>query len=259
MRGAAKSDWNPAAYNRFRDFRIRPALDLMAAVRSVGGGDVIDLGCGNGAMGHPLAERFAGHRVIGVDNSPAMLEVAEKVGGYDALEHTDIAEWTTTRAGLIYSNAALHWLGDHETLFKRLAGMLAPGGTLAVQMPHQNNAPSHRVWVSLVEELFPDRIDMDQGPGVMEPAHYHRLLSDMGQVSLWETEYYQLLGGDAPGHPVRRFTESTFARPILDGLATEERATLIAKYEEVMERAYPANPDGTVLFPFRRMFFTLTV
>jgi trans-aconitate 2-methyltransferase len=234
-------------------------MDLMLAVRSLGGGDVIDLGCGNGAMGAGLKERFAGRRIVGVDASPAMLAKARESGAYDALSEADIAGWGTERAGLIFSNAALHWLKEHEALFPRLADMLAPGGTLAVQMPHQNNAPSHRVWLSLVEEMFPGRVDLEAGPGVMKPARYHRLLAGRGAFALWETEYYQLLGADAAGHPVRRFTESTFARPILDALEPDEQAALIARYEDVMEKAYPRGADGTVLFPFRRMFFTLTV
>jgi trans-aconitate 2-methyltransferase len=38
-----------------------------------------------------------------------------------------------------------------------------------------------------------------------------------------------------------------------------EQARLIAGYEAVMDKVYPAGEGGTVLFPFRRMFFILTV
>jgi len=58
---------------------------------------------------------------------------------------------------------------------------------------------------------------------------------------------------------VRRFTESTYARPVLEALDKDEKADLIRRYEEVMHAAYPVRPDGSVLFPFQRMFFTLTV
>ena len=137
--------------------------------------------------------------------------------------------------------------------------MLTKGGTLAVQVPHQNNAPSHRLWLSLAEELFPGRVDPQQGPGVLRPAEYRRLLSPLGELSLWETEYYQQLDACEDGHPVRRFTETTYARPILAALSAAEQTRLITAYEAVMDKVYPAAADGTVLFPFRRMFFTLTV
>lgn len=259
MSDPVKKDWNPEAYARFRDLRLRPALDLLLAVRSVGGGDVIDLGCGNGAMGARLKQRFAGHRLVGVDASPAMLQTAAESKAYDNLVKADVSDWAVAGAGLIFANASLHWLADHEALFPRLAGMLGRGGTLAVQMPHQNNAPSHRVWRTLAEELFPGRVDPEEGPSVLQPTAYYHLLGELGAFSIWETEYYQVLGADKGAHPVRRYLESTYARPILAALEPDERSALTQRYEEVMEKAYPRAADGSVLFPFKRMLFTLTV
>ncbi len=256
----AKSDWNPRAYARFQDLRLRPAMDLLNAVGQMGAGDVIDLGCGAGQMGAALAERAMGRDVIGVDASPAMLEKARQTRGYKSLGQADIREWHPRRApGLIYSNAVLHWIGDHPALMPRLAAMLGKGGTLAVQLPHQNNAPSHRVWRTLAEDLFPGRIDAGSGPDVLPPVEYDTLLAPKGKFRMWETEYYQRLTAEPGSHPVRRYTESTYARPILAELESDERAALIARYEDVMQTAYPVRGDGTVLFPFRRLFFTLTV
>jgi len=256
---ATRSDWNPTAYARFRDQRLRPALDMLNAVGQMGAGDVVDLGCGGGAMAEALRARGGGRHLIGVDASPAMLEKA-RGAGYDSLQQADIADWHPRRApGLIFSNAVLHWVGGHEALMPRLARSLGKGGTLAVQMPHQNKAPSHRVWLSLAQELFPGRVEKMGTPGVMAPVRYEELLAPLGQFRLWETDYYQRLTAEPGSHPVRRFTESTYARPILAALDEGERADLIRRYEEVMHMAYPVRADGTVLFPFRRMFFTLTV
>src|SRR5690606_14912631 len=77
----ALSDWNPAAYSAFRSLRLRPALDLLAQVPDLPPGDVVDLGCGDGAAAGALAARFPGRRLVGVDASPAMLE---KAAGYAA-------------------------------------------------------------------------------------------------------------------------------------------------------------------------------
>src|SRR3546814_11203467 len=47
----------------------------------------------------------------------------------------DIRTWAPPAApDILYSNAMLHWVDGHETVFPRLFGMLAPGGVLAVQM-----------------------------------------------------------------------------------------------------------------------------
>ncbi len=257
----AKPDWNPGAYARFHDQRLRPALDLLNAVGQMGAGDVVDLGCGNGVMGDALRARAGAARdVVGVDGSPAMLEKARGIKGYSVLQQGDINDWHPRRApGLLFSNAALHWVGGHEQLMPKLVSMLGKGGTLAIQMPHQNKAPSHRVWLSLAEELHPGRIEKMGTPGVMAPVKYEELLGPLGQFRMWETDYYQRLVAEKGSHPVRRFTESTYARPILDALDADEKADLITRYEDVMHAAYPVRADGSVLFPFRRMFFTLTV
>jgi len=173
----------------------------------MGTGDIYDLGCGNGAMGDALKARAGVRDVIGVDASPAMLEKARQSHSYTKLQQADIREWHPTRApGLIFSNAVLHWVGSHETLMPRLATMLGKGGTLAVQMPHQNKAPSHRVWLTLAEELFPGRVARMGTPGVMAPVKYEELLSSRGRFRMWETEYYQRLVAEPGSHPVRRFT-----------------------------------------------------
>lgn len=258
MTSTPDTDWNPGAYHRFRGLRLRPALDLLRSLAPLPEGDVVDLGCGSGSVGPALGQLR--RRLIGVDSSPAMLAQARLTGGYKELIEQDLADWEAKApTALIFANASLHWVRNHDVLLPKLAGMLVPGGALAIQIPHQNNAPSHRMWVSLVDELFPGRFDHSKSTAVLLPAEYHRLLKPFGQVSLWESEYYQELAPDAEGHPVRRFTEGTFARPILASLEPDEQARLIATYESVIGKAYPKGKQGTVLFPFRRMFLTLTV
>lgn len=218
---------------------------------------MVDLGCGNGAVGEALVARFPQRAIVGVDNSPAMLAKAARTQAYSDLHEADIAIWQAdTLPGLIYSNAALQWLGDHNTLMPRLVQHLPAEGVLAVQMPHQNPAPSHQGWQDAFGALFGDR-PVGKGPDILTPDAYFDLLSPFGEVRIWETEYLQQLDPSDLGHPVRMFTESTFARPFLEAVNAPEKARLIAAYEEVMARAYPLRPDGSVLFAFRRLFFTL--
>lgn len=252
-----RKDWDPGTYARFRGLRLRPALDLLAQVHDLPAGDVVDLGCGDGAVAGPLRARFPGRRLVGVDSSPAMLAQAV---GHDATVCADIAAWEARGLALIFSNAALHWLGDHGRLMPRLAGMLAQGGVLAVQMPRQFHAPSHRFLRDIAGAMFPHRFDFArwQAP-VATAAEYHAMLSGLGAVEAWETEYVQRLEVVAEGHPVRRFTESTAMRPFVAKLDAEDTARFVAAYEEALAAAYPVAEDGTVLFPFRRVFLTLRV
>lgn len=251
------ADWNPAQYEAFADQRLQPALDLLARVGSVPEGDVIDLGCGNGPVGPALAARFGTRRLIGMDNSPAMLARAAERGVYAALEEADIAGWAPEGApAVIYSNAALQWLGDHDTLIPALARRLAPGGMLAVQMPAQNAAPSHAGWSRAWRAVFADR-PVATSSQILTGAQYHDLLSPLGEMRVWQTEYLQHLAPVGAGHPVRQFTQATFGRPFLAGLDRGARDRLIAAYEAELRAAYPPRQDGSVLFPFRRLFFTL--
>lgn len=253
-------DWNPEAYSRFRGLRLRPALDLLAQIGPVPEGAVVDLGCGTGAVGEALAARF-GPRVTGVDSSPAMLAEAAATGSYDVLTEADIAEWQPKAApALIFSNAALHWLPDHEVLFARLARILAPDGTLAVQMPRQFFAPSHRFLRDIAQSMFPDSFDFAGYDAPVQPANaYWQMLSALGKVEAWETEYVQHLEPATGAHPVRRFTESTAMRPFLDALTESDAAAFVARYDAALMSAYPLLPDGSALMPFRRVFFTLKV
>lgn len=253
----ALSDWNPAAYSAFRGLRLRPALDLLAQVPDLPPGDVVDLGCGDGAAAGALAARFPGRRLVGVDASPAMLE---KAAGYAAKLQADIAGWQhDSPPALVFSNAALHWLADHDALLPRLAASLAPGGTLAVQMPVNHMAPSHRFLRDIAQAMFPDRFDFTgYRPPVAAPAEYWALLAPLGALTVWETEYLQPLGPEPEGHPVRAFTASTAMRPFLDRLTAEEAARFTARYDEALDSAYPRLEDGGALFPFRRLFLILT-
>ena len=253
-----RPDWNPALYARFRDHRLQPAIDLAARIGALPPGALCDLGCGAGVAGALLKGRFPDRQLIGVDSSPAMLDKARATGDFDALIEADAGSWTPEQPlALIFANALLHWLPDHETLLPRLAGQLAPCGVLAVQMPHQNAAPSHRLWHDLAARHFPGRFDPATAPGILPPADYFRILSPLGHVDIWETEYFQQLPPEPEGHPVRMFTSSTFARPVLEALEPGEAAELIRLYDSAAAEAYPPMQDGSVLFPFRRLFFLL--
>lgn len=261
---AVSRDWDPERYGAFRDLRLRPALDLLAQVPGLPNGDVIDLGCGDGAVAPALAAQFKpDHHLIGVDASAAMLEkAAERITQwgnrlYSGLTQADIALWAAhSPPALIFSNAALNWLPDHAALMPRLAGMLAPGGVLAVQMPRQEEAPSHRLLREVAERLYPGRFAVAASP-VMQAEDYAERLLSLGEVRAWTTEYIQVLDPVPQGHPVRAFTESTAMRRHVQDMTEAEAQAYVAAYDLALAEVYPALPDGRVIFPFTRVFFVL--
>ena len=252
------TDWNPDSYSQFRALRLRPAMDLLMQVPGLSAGAVVDLGCGDGAAAGALKQRFRHHDLVGLDSSPAMLA---KARGYDRLVQADVAAWQPDQPpALIFSNAALHWLPDHASLMPRLAAMLAPGGVLAVQMPRQYFAPSHRFLRDIAAALFPDRFDGGVFEAPVVPAvGYWEILQPLGEVQAWETDYVQHLGPVAHMHPVRAFTRSTAMRPFVERLTEAEAETFVSSYDKALASAYPVLPDGSALMPFRRVFFVLKV
>ena len=115
------SDWNPSLYTRFEDERTRPAAELLARVPLTQAVQVVDLGCGPGNSTELLAARYPAAHIVGLDSSQAMLAAARERLPALVFEHGDIAEWSPAApVELVYANAALQWIPDHERLLPRL-------------------------------------------------------------------------------------------------------------------------------------------
>src|SRR5262245_3543449 len=140
-----KDTWKPEQYTRFQNERSQPFFDLMALVEPKPSMRVIDLGCGTGELTRLLHDRLQASSTLGIDSSGAMLA---KSGAFAdnglRFEQGDIGDFTADHAfDLIFSNAALHWLPKHESLLQQLTAALAPGGQLAVQVPANDDHPTH--------------------------------------------------------------------------------------------------------------------
>ena len=57
---------------------------------------------------------------------------------------------------------------------------------------------------------------------------------------------------------MRAFTQSTALRPFASRMGEGELQEFLETYDDALAIAYPAEADGTVLFPFRRLFLVLT-
>ena len=250
--------WDAAQYLKFADERMRPALDLLAQVSLTTPRCVVDLGCGTGNVTRLLRQRFPQADVLGVDGSEAMLEKARQTAPDCRFLRADFATWPfdahMAPAELIYSNAALHWVSGHETLFPQLVSLLAPEGVLAVQMPAMHDAPFRRLqnevarigpWADLLR-------DAGFARAILPAAAYYDLLRPhVRALDLWETTYLHVLRGtDA----VVEWAAGSSLRPFLDRLTPEMRTDFRAAYARALRPHYPPRPDGASLLPFRRLF-----
>ena len=125
---------------------------------------------------------------VGVDSSEAMLARTRDIDEPGMrFVRADIAEWTSpSPLDVVFSNAALQWLDDHERLFARLRGLLAPGGVLAVQVPANYDHPSHLIAaeVALEEPFATTTGGYTRVSSVLAPERYVELLHVLGLRNL---------------------------------------------------------------------------
>ncbi len=247
--------WDPVQYLKFGNERAQPAVDLLARVPLLEAMQAYDLGCGPGNSTALLATRWPDADICGIDSDAAMLERAHASNPALRWEKGDIASWHAPKpCDLVFSNAVLHWLDDHENLFPHLLKELVPGGVLAVQMPTNHSAASHRVMHDLAhrEDWSAALLPVLREDPVLRPMDYYRLLAPYAQrVDIWETTYLLRLTGK---DPVLSWIRSTALRPLLEALPPRQAAAFEAAVAVKLREAYAPESDGTTLFPFRRLF-----
>jgi trans-aconitate 2-methyltransferase len=170
--------WNPDQYERFKNERRQPFHDLLAFVQHRPRMRVADLGCGTGELTRELHSHLGAYETLGIDNSETMLL---KSGAFEnemlRFEKGDIEAFVTDRPfDLIFSNAALHWVPDHEKLLQRLSSFLTTHGQIAIQMPANDDHPSHAVAAEVATSFGAEpRRDF-----VLNPETYAQILHRLG-------------------------------------------------------------------------------
>lgn len=262
---AATPTWDPDQYLRHAGHRARPFADLLARVPALPADParIADLGCGPGNVTVQLAERWPTAHITGYDNSAEMLAKTQQYagptpgGGRLDFAHADLTDWAPTETyDLIASNAALQWVPGHLEALPGWLDALAPGGTLAVQMPDNMDAPLHVLMRELAgSAAWRTRLEgvLRATDSVHDPLVYLDRLEALGcATDVWQTTYMQLLPGpDA----VLDWAKGTGLRPVLTTLVDDPEAHdgFLTAYRDLLRDAYPEQPYGTVL-PFRRLF-----
>ena len=194
LRGAKMADWNSSQYLKFKNQRTQPAVDLAMRMINRKPKKIADIGCGPGNSTSVLKSVFPESDIIGIDNSPNMIEKARNLhpdmefGLCGALELEGTYD-------MLFSNACLQWIPDHETLIPALMNKLNDGGVLAVQIPMNGAEPLFQLIKETAAEPKWGLEKVKLQPNeTLTPLAYFDILADCStSFDIWETKYYHCL------------------------------------------------------------------
>lgn len=252
------ADWNSKQYLKFEKERTQPSIDLIGHLTLENPIKIIDIGCGPGNSTQALYRRFPSAQILGIDNSPNMIETASEKYPHLQFLLRDAAEGfdgMDSDFDIVFSNACIQWVPDHPRLLRNMMGLLRPGGMLAVQAPMNYEEPIHRIIQAVSASVkWKEKFQHPRCFYNLEEDDYYNLLAEISSdFQMWKTIYFHRM----PSHQsIMEWYKSTGLRPYLQALEEEDRAVFEAEvYSEVM-KAYPVQENGEVIFRFPRLFFT---
>lgn len=252
------NDWQPDKYLKYKRERTQPSIDLVNRIAiDFDPKYIVDFGCGPGNSTQVLVNRWPSASVTGVDISDSMIAKAKTDYPNQRWMMGDAHTFTSNvKYDIVFSNATLHWITDHESLLKHFHGLVSDGGAVAVQLPLFWDMPLGQ----LIDRIANSSRWKDMMSGVRnvftmhDHSFYYNLLAPLFQsIDLWQTDYMHIL--DSPAS-IFEMVQSTGLRPYLDRLKSDEEKQAFEK--EVFDgtvKAYPLEKDGKVIYPFKRLFF----
>ncbi|HEY3762196.1 MAG TPA: methyltransferase domain-containing protein [Verrucomicrobiae bacterium] len=154
---ASSAKWNAADYAANSVVQQAWAREVIGRLDLRGDEHILDIGCGDGKVTAEIARALPNGSVTGVDASAEMIAFAKKT--FPLKQHSNL-EFRVMDArkikfakkfDFLFSNAALHWVDDHQKFLEGAASVLKPGGRLVVSCGGKGNAQD--VFVALRPEM----------------------------------------------------------------------------------------------------------
>ena len=227
--------WNPETYARNARFVSDLGAGVFGLLAPRPGEQVLDLGCGDGALTEKLVA--AGCRVIAIDSSAEQIGAA-RARGLDARRGSAETLPFQEEFDAVFSNAVLHWIRDAPAVIASVHRALKPGGRFVAEFGGAGCVQTVRL--ALIDAATRRGLD---GPA-LDPWFFPT-----------EAEYRAKL--EAHGFEVRAITLfprptplpgditdwlETFAQPFLGAVAAGDRRAFI---QEVRDAVQPALFDAS--------------
>lgn len=252
-------DWNPDLYLKFEKERTLPAKDLISRIEMVNPKRILDVGCGSGNSTHELKKRWPNTEIIGIDNSKAMIEKARSL--YDntkfILEDATNDLSSLGKFDIIFSNASIQRIPNHENLIKSLYNSLEDNGILAIQLPLVDEVKAQQALYEL-EHVKKYKQYLDNKSlrfNTKSTEYYYDILSSLfnpESIYIWSTTYTHAMDSL---DDILKWYESTTLVPYFNAFPDEE---IISNFKNnfyiKLKNVYFPRPNGSVLFNYERLF-----
>jgi trans-aconitate 2-methyltransferase len=248
--------WNPEVYNQFKNIRYKPFFDLMALISSNGLEKAVDIGCGTGEQTKILSAKFESTDFVGIDPSPQMLEkskvfIRPNLTIKQATVEEFIASNSNQKWDLIFSNAALQWSDNHQTLFPQLISLLSNKGQFAVQMPMQNDNILNKLLLELVQEQpYSGYLQgYKRESPVLSIDQYAQMLFENGLNNLQIIQKVYPIIADNP-QTLLDFISGSALIPYLERLDASQQKLFIAEFKARIQHEFKSFP---AMYAFKRL------
>jgi len=247
--------WNAPLYNKFGTERIQPSVDLVNRLSGYDFKKILDVGCGTGMSTVTLANAWNAAAISGADLSAEMLELASASLPDIRFIQRDCSKPLDDlgKFDLIFSNAFMQWIPDHDKFIANCCGMLDECGVFAAQIPLFDSMPASKCIKDAAADLPNEYLkDFKERFTIHSPEEYYLILKKyFGDVQMWTTDYYHEMDGC---ESVLEFLKGTALRPYFEALDRETMDAFLSKALKNLRAAYPSAANGKTLFPFKRLF-----
>lgn len=256
-------NWNPDLYLTFEKERTLPAKDLISRIEITNPKRILDVGCGSGNSTHELKRRWPNAEIIGIDNSTSMIEKARTLYDNTKFILQDATKDLSSlgKFDIVFSNAAVQRMPEHDLLIKSFYDLLNDNGVLAIQLPLVDEVKAQKALYELehVKKYKEYLDDKNLRFNTKSKDYYYDILSSLFKpdtIYIWTTKYTHAMNSL---EDIMKWYESTTLLAYFDAFPNDE---IISNFKNnfyiKLKNVYSPRPNGSVLFNYKRLFLVAT-